>query len=96
MRILQARFYPGRRATGDFVVVGCLVWNQQRPYGRPLVRPATTGDTPLLSRLLHLLNFTNHNSFAQLLSLCSEFWCFVEVSEQVAFASTLETLGPSQ
>jgi hypothetical protein len=95
MRILQARFYPARRANGDFVVVGCLIWNQQRPCGRPLVRPATTGDARLLSKLLHLLNFTNHNSFAQLLSLSSEFWSFVEVSEQVAFASTLEAIGSS-
>ena len=67
MRVLEARFYPKRKSKADFVVVGCLVWNEQRPRGRPLVQPAPTRTSvPLLSKLLYLLNLTKPDCFDQL------------------------------
>ena len=82
MRVLEARFYPKRKSKADFVVVGCLVWNEQRPLGRPLVQPAPTRTSvPLLSKLLYLLNLTKPDCFDQLQALRNEFWSFVEVKE---------------
>ena len=88
MRVLEARFYPERKGNADFIVVGSLIWNERRARGRPLVQPApTTTSSPLLSKLLYLLNLTKPNSFDQLQSLRSEFWSFIEVKETAAHQS---------
>jgi hypothetical protein len=85
MRVLEARFYPERKSKPEFVLVGRLVWNDERRRGRPLFEPAPrTSSGPLLSKLLYLLNLTKPDSFDELQSLRSEFWAFIEVPDEAA------------
>lgn len=80
MRVLEARFYPRRRGQPDFVMVGYLIWRDERQRERPVFEPAreTVADA-VFSKLRYLVEVTEPGSFERLQSLRSEFWSFVPI-----------------
>ena len=80
MRVLEARFYPRRRGQPDFVMVGYLVWRDERQRERPVFEPAReTIAEAVFSKLRYLVDMTEPGSFERLQSLRSEFWSFVPI-----------------
>jgi hypothetical protein len=80
MRVLEARFYPRRRGQPDFVMVGYLVWRDERQRERPVFEPArATIAEAVFSKLRYLVDMTEPGSFERLQSLRSEFWSFVPI-----------------
>ena len=83
MRVLEARFHPRQKTSGDFIVVGHVVWEVE--HGRPIVQPSSTllerGEpATLLSKLQYLVSINGKESFERLQLLRSQFWSFVDVS----------------
>jgi len=81
MRMLEARFHPRRKAVGEFIVVGHVVWGGEST--RPVVQaaaglPRGKGAT-LLSKVQYLVSISACESFERLRALRSQFWSFVEV-----------------
>jgi hypothetical protein len=82
MRMLEARFHPGRKDVGDFIVVGHVVWEGES--ARPVVRPSTEvlmrcEQATLLSKVRYLVSISADESFERLQTLRSQFWSFIEV-----------------
>ena len=80
MRMLEARFHPRRRGQPDFIMVGYLVWRDERRRERPVFEPARAAvPDPVLSKLQYLIDMTEPGSFERLQALRSEFWSFVPI-----------------
>lgn len=80
MRVLEARFHPQRRGQQDFLMVGYLVWRDQRGRERPVFESAGTAvPDPVLSKLRYLVDVTEPGSYERLQALRSEFWSFVPI-----------------
>lgn len=82
MRMLEARFHPQRKAVGDFIVVGHVVWKSER--ARPVVQASTElltlrEQATLLSKVHYLVSISARESFERLQDLRSQFWSFVEI-----------------
>lgn len=80
MRVLEARFHPRRRGQPDSVMVGYLIWRDQRRRERPVFEPAeATIPDPVLSKLRYLVDMTEPGSYERLQALQSDFWSFVPI-----------------
>jgi hypothetical protein len=85
MRVLEARFHPGRSDEGAFIVVAHVVWDEDGAGGRPSVQPALSligSGTPatMLAKLQYLVSSSAPETFTRLKALKSQFWSFVEVA----------------
>lgn len=83
MRVLEARFHSGKKGSGEFIVVGHVVWDGEHPW--PVVQPSTellmrSEPATLLSKLQYLVSLNGRESFERLQILRSQFWSFVEVN----------------
>ena len=82
MRTLEARFHPRRKEVEEFIVVGHVVWQNNR--ARPVVQPTPEvlmrrEQATLLSKVHYLVSISARESFERLQTLRSQFWSFVEV-----------------
>jgi hypothetical protein len=82
MRVLEARFHPQQKASGEFIVVGHVVWDGDG--ARPVVQPSNAllarGEpATLLSKLQYLVSSSGQEAFDRLQMLRSQFWSFVEI-----------------
>jgi hypothetical protein len=80
VRVLEARFYPERRSSPRFVIVGHLVWRDRQHDDNPAFQPVRSATSaPIAAKLSYLLNAAKPDCFNQLQSLRSDFWAFVEI-----------------
>jgi hypothetical protein len=84
VRVLEARFHPFEQESPTFVVVGHVVWDDDRPERTPRVEAAAalarqTAPTTMLATVKHLVHMTAPKTFERLQSLRSRFWSFVSV-----------------
>lgn len=92
VQVLEVRFYPRTKTAPDFVVVANVICEKRRAtIARELIH--STEVTPfdldgLLTKLRFLVDAAVPEPGPELLSLRSQFWSFVEVSDQPA------TTGP--
>jgi hypothetical protein len=83
MRVLEARFHTGTKGSGEFIVVGHVVWDGE--HAGPVVQPSTellmrSEPATVLSKLQYLVSLNGRESFDRLQVLRSQFWSFVEVN----------------
>jgi hypothetical protein len=85
MRVLEARFHPGRGADGDFIVVAHVVWQKDGAAGEPTVQPSATLSEraelgTMLVKLQFLVSRAAPDAFTHLKALKSQFWSFVDIT----------------
>jgi hypothetical protein len=85
MRVLEARFHPGRGDEHEFVVVARVVWRRDGGADLPTLEPsASLADSAALGTMLLKLQFlvtrAAPDTFARLKALKSQFWSFVDVT----------------
>jgi hypothetical protein len=85
MRVLEARFHPGRGADGDFIVVAHVVWQKDGTADDPTVEPSVSLAeraelATMLVKLQFLVTRAAPDAFTHLKALKSQFWSFVDIT----------------
>jgi hypothetical protein len=85
MRVLEARFHPGRGADSEFIVVAHVVWKKDGSADLPTVEPSgSLADSASLATMLVKLQFlvarAAPDTFTRLKALKSQFWSFVDIT----------------
>jgi hypothetical protein len=83
VRKLEARFHLPTGETGEYVVVGHVVWDPISNGSGVRVEPADSlagacSPATLLATLKHLVRMTAPKSFERLVGLRSRHWSFIE------------------
>jgi hypothetical protein len=84
VRLLEARFHPGSKASPDAVIVARVVCEGKKPSIEPAEVPARAvrpfDANRLLEKLRFLVTSTGPDPFGELLRLRSDFWSFRDIS----------------
>jgi hypothetical protein len=85
MKVLEARFHPGKRTGDIFVVVGRVCCNGRGAVITPGQPPSrSTANirldfTAMVEKLRYLVRASGTKPFEKLRQLHSEYWSFIEV-----------------
>ncbi|HEY3355333.1 MAG TPA: hypothetical protein VGQ83_18940 [Polyangia bacterium] len=83
MRVLEARFYPDKRPSERFLVVGRVFCDGRRAVVAPVLAPGSPdpGLPARLTKLNYLVHSAGWRPYKRLVTLESEYWSFVEIPE---------------